>query len=355
MTRPSPSTCALISLVSDVLVWLDDTPRILAVIPTLGDDLARLERCIDAVRAQTSTTRLAVAVVLNTRDDVTVGPSIASHATILRPGLNLGWGGGLQLGRLQSSTAEYLWLVQDDMTPEPGCLLALEAELQADPTLALVSPLVLDDAGLVRPASCGGVLRHSPEIDVDHWYPPHSTAVDDLCDLDDLDYVPSRGMLVDLAAWDLVGGMFPGYYPVVWADVDFCTAVRAADRGFRIARAARTRHDGHGSTPNPLGRFLFERHRDLYRSRWGPGSDAAGHERTPVPPALAALVATSAASLATDLAAQYSDLMCTRDDAVALAIGAANEIHELRASTSWRITQPVRLLGRLLRRTPPIP
>jgi GT2 family glycosyltransferase len=332
-----------------VLVHVDDEPQVLAVIPTLGTNLPRLARCLEALKAQTSTTKLAVVIVLNTPDDTILDPSIVSVATILRPGLNLGWAGGLHLGRTSSSTAAHLWLVQDDMTPELGCLAELEAELAADPNLAVVSPLVVDDSGMVPAGSCGGVLRREPLIDIDHWYPGQATAPDKLDALDSLDYVPSRGMLVDLAFWDQVGGMFPGYYPVVWADVDFCATARETGRSFRIVRGAQTRHDGQGSTPSSFGQLLYERHRDLFRARWGAERDTPRPERTPIPPTLAALVAEAAAALASDLAARYSTLVRDNYETHLQVSAAANEIGELRRSTSWRVTRPLRMLGRRLR------
>lgn len=332
-----------------MLVALEDDPQVLAVIPTLGTRPERLARCVEALRRQTSATRVAVVVVLNTADDTAIDPAVAADCTLLRPGLNLGWAGGLQLGRASSSTVGRLWLIQDDMTAEPGCLAALESELDRHPNLAVVSPLVVDDSGMVPPRSCGGVLRHEPLIEMDHWYPAQPTAPEELDELGTLDYIPSRGMLVDIAAWDAVGGMYPGYYPVIWADVDFCTAVRNAGRTFGIVREARARHEGHGSTPSPFVRLLSERHRDLYRTRWGAAGELPRPARTPIPPALAEAIATAAAALAADLAVRYSDL-AREHERVA---GAVEEIRQLRASTSWRITRPLRLLGHLIRRQPP--
>jgi GT2 family glycosyltransferase len=365
-----------------VLVHVDDDPEVLAVIPTIGTNLPRLGRCLEALTAQTSAARLAVVIVLNTPDDIAIAPAITRVATVLRPGLNLGWAGGLHLGRTRSSTAALLWLVQDDMTPEPGCLDALEVELRSDPKLGVVSPLVVDDSGLVPAGSCGGVLTRGPLIKMDYWYPAVATAPRELDSLYSLDYVPSRGMLVDLALWDQVGGMYPGYYPVLWADVDFCAATRETGRSFRIAPGARTSHEGGGSTPTPFGQLLFDRHRDLFRARWGVEQRGPHPERTPIPSTLAVLIADAAASLVADLATRYSDLVLERGRArelkavaekglelLAAAPLAADlaahqrelvlarermeatetEIRELRASTSWRITRPLRALGRLFR------
>lgn len=332
-----------------MLVTLEDDPQILAVIPTLGTRPARLARCIEALREQTSATRVAVVVVLNSDDETAIDASVIADCSVLLPGLNLGWAGGLQLGRASSTTAGRLWLIQDDMTPEPGCLAALESELERDPDLAVVSPLVVDEAGMVPPRSCGGVLRREPLIDMDHWYPAQPTAPADIDELDTLDYVPSRGMLIDIAVWDAVGGMYPGYYPVIWADVDFCTAVREAGRSFGIAREARTRHEGHGSTPSPFVRLLSERHRDLYRSRWSSGGEEPRAARTPIPAALTEVIARAAAALAADLAVRYSDLVRENERMA----GATEEVRQLRASTSWRVTRPLRLLGRIIGRGRP--
>ena len=355
MTPRFPWTSAPTCLDSEVLVAIGDNPEVVAVIPTLARDLPRLGRCVAALRAQTSSARLAVVIVLNTPEDVVLDFATSDGCSVLRPRLNLGWAGGLQLGRRAAPAEGRLWLVQDDMVPHPDCLESLWDELDADPALAVVSPLVLDAKGEVPSGSCGGVLRRVPDIDLDHWYPARDSRIDALGELDRLDYVPSRGMLVDLTAWDEVGGMFAGYYPVLWADVDFCTAIRAAGRRFAIATAAHTQHDGQGSTPSPFRQFLFARHRNLFRSRWAT-SRSTPFERAPLPPDLAVTVAIAAASLSSDLATEHARLTREVEDAQVAAVLLAEdrdrlsgELQELRASKSWRVTRPLRELRRILR------
>jgi GT2 family glycosyltransferase len=333
-----------------VIVTVDESPEVVAVIPTLGHDRPRLERCVAALRAQTSTARLAIVVVLNAPASDAMDFRDFDDCTLLRPGLNLGWAGGLHLGRYLAPDRGRLWLVQDDMAPEPGCLDALQSALDVNPQLAIASPVVLDADDLVTAGSCGGVLRWEPEIEIDHWYPRAAVSVAELDGLDRLDYVPSRGMLVDLGAWDAIGGMFPGYYPVLWADVDVCTAVRAQGLRFAIVTEAVTRHDGQGSTPGTYGRFLFERHRLLFDARWRSGSVPSPREATPLPPALTIAIATAAASLASDLAVDRTRLMAAHDPLVAENAALRHDLGVLRASTSWRVTGPLRALSRLLRR-----
>jgi GT2 family glycosyltransferase len=350
MTRPCPWTSARTCLGSDVIVAVDDSPDVVAVIPTLGRDAARLARCVAALRSQNSALRLAVVIVLNAPRHEAPALDDMDDCTVLRPGLNLGWAGGLQLGRHIAPPRGRLWLVQDDMTVEPTCLATLAARLDADPRLAIAGPVVLDENDRVVAGSCGGVLRREPEISMDHWYPREPIPVEELEGLDLLDYVPSRGMLVDLSAWDAVGGMFPGYYPVLWADVDLCTAMRAAGRDFTIVGEARVRHEGQGSTPGPYGEFLFHRHRRLFSARWADGTPPASAEHTSVPPELAITIATAAAALAADLAADRTRLIEVHDPLVAENAGLRHDLDALHASRSWRITRPLRALGRLRRR-----
>jgi GT2 family glycosyltransferase len=325
------------------------TPGVVAVIPTLGRDLARLAAAIEAVRAQRGDLDIALVVVLNSPEEIDLDALAGTDVTVLRPGFNLGWSGGLALGRSVAARARRMWLVQDDLIPAVDCLEQLELALDQDSTLAVATPLVVDADGLVPPHSCGGVLRWEPDVDVDHWYPPEATAVADLDDPIDLDYVPSRGMLVDLAAWDRLGGMFPGFYPAVWADVDYCTALSRFGRTFAVIPTATARHVGSGSTAPAFGVLLHQRHRALFAERWARGTRPAV-KTDAVPADLVLAVARAAAALSSQLARDYAtqtamirELEHERDSRDAA-------LDDIRTSTSWRLTRPVRALGRLARR-----
>ncbi len=67
---------------------------------------------------------------------------------------NRGFAGGMNAGiaeaiRLQS---DYVWLVNNDAFPEPNCLDGLLAAMQADTTLACVTPRLVGPQGEIQPA-----------------------------------------------------------------------------------------------------------------------------------------------------------------------------------------------------------
>lgn len=359
-----------------------------AIIPTLGTNSDRLLRAIEAVRAQTYDGPVDIIVVLNTSDPMPWADHL-DGVEVLRPGLNLGWAGGLRHGRAAAQGTQ-LWLVQDDMRASPTCLATLADALAADPTLAAVSPTVIAPDGLVPAGSCGGVLTTDGPVEMDHWYPREAMEPHGLSAALALDYVASRGILTHSADWDAVGGMYPGFYPVQWADVDYCASLRHAGRRFTFVPTALVEHDANGSTPSPFAHFLSERNRRLFGLRhraegWRSPALDADHE-------LISLTAHAAAGLAKDLGGAYSEAMVkavelgarfeeihaeaaaahARAETLAAELATARRtlrraqrttdslrsklatsrrrVRALESSHSWRLTAPLRRISRLLGR-----
>lgn len=327
--------------------------RVAAIIPTLGQDLDRLRTCLTSLNEQTSP--LDTIVVLNSGSPPAWAEDLAD-VTVLTPGLNLGWAGGLAHGR-SATDAEFIWLIQDDMTVHPTCLFELQRALAAEPDLAAVGPVVLDSDGLVGAGTCGGRLAPDRPIRMESWYPTTPTAVGDLHELDSLDYVASRALLVRSADWDAVGGMYPGFYPVLWGDVDFCTALRRAGRRFALTADATVSHAINGSTPRPYGELLGIRHRALFERRWF-GDDPWSAPAVQADPALLRTIAVSATELARVLGREYSasqehvrELLRQLDE--------SEQRHAQRTDDLEQVTQALRqaarhaeeLGGKLARRT----
>ncbi len=340
--------------------------RVTAVIPTLGANVERLRAAVDATWAQADDLDLddidlEVIVVVN-------GPALDKTATldarttIITAGINLGWGGGLHTGRA-ATEAELLWLVQDDSYAEAGCLRELVAALDASPELGLAAPLVVrrepeneksPTVPYSRRASWGGVL--AADGTMDHWEPRRDTPLGEIGEIPPLDYVPSRGMLVRTAVWDLVGGTDLRAFPVGWVDVLLCAAVREAGFTIGLVATAHLRHDRSGSTAAVLNGYVRERGPRLLREREsGPQSVT-----DVVPQAVreATLVAATSSFLelvdyvdretvsrvsADKLAAQL-EIMTER------SARAQRELDAVRGSLSWRVTSPLRTVRAALRR-----
>ena len=244
------------------IVEVGDAPEVLAIIPTLGDDPSRLTACVESIARSTGPLRIGVLCVLNSS---TVAPFDLPGATVEVVGLNLGWAGGLAFG-VSLVDSPLLWFVQDDMTVEPDTLAHLHASLIADETLGVVGPVAVDGNGLVAPYSCGSLI--SAHGVMSNWYPRQPTPVDELAGLDQLGYLPSRGMLVRRTAYTAVGGANVRLYPVQFVDVDFCLRLSAAGWRFRMVPEALIRHAGKGSTPSAFAEFLHSRNAQTLKQDW---------------------------------------------------------------------------------------
>lgn len=345
-----------------MIVALDDAPDVVAVVPTLGGALPRLRACLESVLASGTRARLAVVVVWNDpRREVPT--DLPGPVTVLEPGLNLGFPGGLTHARAEAlgraPAARHLWLVQDDVVVEPDCLEHLLGRIAAQDAPGVVGPVVVDDRGLVPARSRGGVLDAAGGMD--HWFPVDDVAPGDLDLAHRLDYVASSGALVALAAWDAVGGFDPAYHPLLWSDVDFC--FRAGRAGYRavLEPAARIRHVGNASTPGVLSLQVAGANAERFRRVFA-GEPPAVTVPVTADPALVATVAQVAGSTVVDVAALGTRLVRERDEAVAalvaerdaLALEAQRlraELAATRSTLSWRVTAPLRAVRRWGRRS----
>lgn len=243
-----------------MLVRLDADPEVTAIVPTLGIDEERVVRCVDSLAEQDA--RLAVVVVVNSAVPHGLDGRLPDQVRIEQTGLNLGWAGGLAFGRALVRT-ELIWQVQDDTVALPGCLRALIEALGADPAIALVCPVGLGADGTVPLRSLGGYLDQDGRLT--SWYPPMDTPPDHLDGTEQLSYLSSRGNLIRTAAWDRIGGPDPRYYPVMYADVDFCDRLRAEGYRFAVVPSATIHHQVNGSTTPLFARFLAEHNAEVFR------------------------------------------------------------------------------------------
>ena len=360
------------------IVRIEDSPDVLAVVPTMATDLDRLRRCVSSLAATAGPLRVGILCVINSS---TIAPFTLEGATVESAGLNWGWGGGLQFGASLADSA-MIWFIQDDMTVRPDTLNHLHSALLSDSTLGAVSPVMIGDDGRVPPGSCGGFV--SSDGALTGWYPTEPCAVEALDDLGQLSYVPSRGLLVRRAAYADAGGPNARLYPVQFVDVDFCFRLTSLGWGFRMIPTAAVAHESQGSTPTRFAQFLHSRNIDTFRQDWFPGTpnpparfiDTAAKRPDPVTAprrhvhrsvsgTLVEAVAQSAADTLTHAARVFAALLDSEaarsqaqreaDSRRAEAAEADNaalraRIESLEASRSWRITAPLRWLASRVRR-----
>lgn len=348
-----------------MLVALDDRPDVVAIIPTLGASPDRLERAVGSLVEQQTDARLAVLVIVNAESSATA--ALDPLVTVVHAGLNLGWAGGLAFGR-SLVRAEQLWLVQDDMVLDAGCLDALRTALLDDEGLALVAPMVLRE-GRVAARSVGA--QRDAHWQFSGWYPEVDTPLDEIGALDGYAYVGSRGMLVRTAVWDAVGGMDPRFYPVMWVDVDLCSTLLARGLRFRSVFDAHCTHEQSASTPSQFSALLWHRNLALLRQKHAAGPTGSAPSITGavdarLEPGLIATIARAAASLVRELAdrvegdhrelerlrQRLDDLEPLHEQTAALIADAEHrarlaelEVAAMRSSRSWRLTAPLRAVG----------
>jgi len=183
----------------------------------------------------------------------------------LRPGRNLGFGGGANLG-IAEAKGEILLILNPDVVPEPGALESLLEGFAAVPDAAGLAPRLLGPDG---ESQAGWQLRRLPSAWdlVLHALPVGSS---------EAQAEPAAGAAVEqpaAAALALrrealakVGGFDPGFHPAWFEDVDLAKRFQAAGLAIRYWPAARFRHRLGSTVPRlGYGPFLFIYYRNLTR------------------------------------------------------------------------------------------
>ncbi len=244
-----------------MIVALDERPDVVAIVPTLGGNISRLRDCLASICASTFEGRLSVVVVWNDPRQplVELGP-----VTVLQPGLNLGYVGGIRHAQ-RAITASRLWIIQDDMTVDPECLPSLVNRQNRPDNPAVVSPVFVDANGCVPAGSRGGVISNEGLME---YRFPFADTLPSALDLSvRLDWLQLGGSIIRSDAWDAVGGMDASFFPVQWADVDFCYRLTREGMNIALEPTARFTHKQSGSTPNLFLHFLGDRNGERFRRK----------------------------------------------------------------------------------------
>ena len=210
--------------------------------------------------------------------------------TVLEPGLNLGYVGALEWAR-RRSTADFLWVLQEDLLPMPDCLDRLATAMQegASDRLAVTSPIEVDEDGdLVNPIramafdlDAGRGLPLTTDEAARLRRPTGWTSGRRAC------FVLLSGALLDAAALQEMGGFDVGLWPLMMVDTETCLALQSRGFTIQLVDQARIIHDRRPPTAYP--RFHHWKQTALARNtdRVARRYRASGIEpRTPVSPDL---------------------------------------------------------------------
>jgi len=235
--------------------------RVAAVVPTLGKS-PHLEACLRALRAQGRP--VEIVVVDQGERPVDLPPGLADQ--VIRPGRNLGFAAGTNLG-IAATAAPYIATVNDDAIVEPGWLAALLEALEADPALAaaqganlrLDRPEILDGLGIAWNRS-----RQAIQIGAGERAPDRSEPARSIWGVSATAALYRRSALeaVRLGPGDFFDPRLGSYYEDV--DLD----VRLEKAGFRAQAipAARALHAGSATGGAERWRLVYgNRHLALAR------------------------------------------------------------------------------------------
>lgn len=214
-----------------------------------------LPPCLDSLRRQTVAHEVVV-VDNASSDDTAEVLSGYPEARVVRLETNTGFAGGAQAG-LDAVGTEYAALLNNDAVAEPDWLAALARELDADPSLAAATSLMLL-AGNGRVNNAGGALTRQG-VGYDRGYgarngPPYDRAVD-------VAAFSGGAALVRVADIRAVGGFATRFF-LYYEDTDLSWRLGRAGHRIRYVPDAIVHHEHSATADQSSEQFAFYNQRN---------------------------------------------------------------------------------------------
>ncbi len=196
--------------------------------------------CVEAVARQTYP-RVLTLVVDNGSAAGSLGPleALAVPFELIRNPQNLGFTGGVNTGiaRAMAAGADYIWLLNNDATPDTNVLDLLVAAMQADARIGMASPIIREANAESAVQFCGGLwdgrrMYVTSDLAISRgWADQHPEQI----------WLVGAALLIRRAVIDAVG-WFDDRFFAYWEDVDY--SVRAIQAGYRnvVVTAAEVHH-----------------------------------------------------------------------------------------------------------------
>ncbi len=226
-------------------------------------------KCLESLR-QDRYANKEIIVVDNGSSNDSVAAIRQAHpeAILLETGGNLGFGGGNNVGIRRAAGADYVYLLNNDTTSEPGALSELIRTAQENPNFGILAPVM---HYLAEPEKIwfGGAMFNPKTLEAlhDNASPPDR---DD--PLRELPWATGCAMLIPAKLITELGGFDERFF-LYSEDVDLSLRVREAGYKIGLVPAARIFHKvGASARGSPLacyhalrGRLLMQR---LHGGRW---------------------------------------------------------------------------------------
>lgn len=159
---------------------------------------------------------------------------------------NGGFTGGMNVG-IAAARGEYVYLTEDDIEIEPGCLSALVAYLESRPDVGLAGPVMLNHGDdTVRCA--GGHVELGPIYRLTVLAAGEPSAASRLAAPYEVTYLPGSMLMARRALLRELGGFRDDFFMYI-EDVDLCIRVLKRRLAIAVVPEARVRH----YDPAPVG------------------------------------------------------------------------------------------------------
>jgi len=176
--------------------------------------------------------------------------------------MDLGFSAKCNLGA-SKSTSPYIWFLNDDCYPSPGCAAKLMETMNSNPKIAIVGHLLRYPNGRIQH---GGTQRLHGKVGFPHI--DHGSLDQTITEQTEMEAVTAASMLVRREAFEAVGGFDEGYF-LYLEDSDLCLKVRQA--GWKVAYTpfAEAIHEEHASSKlrSDLWAILKDS-TDRFQSKW---------------------------------------------------------------------------------------
>lgn len=176
-------------------------------------------------------------------------------AKVMENGKNLGFAGGCNAGIrcAQQQGSDYIWLLNNDTTVDPGALRAMVEKAQTNPTIGAVGSVIYFMDEPTRLQCWGGGY-------VNFWLGKSGHYLKEVAD-DKIEFITGCSLLLSRAAVDEIGALDEGFF-MYWEDVDICFRLRHAGWLLAVAADSKLWHKGYTS----IGKGKVSSYRDFNSS-----------------------------------------------------------------------------------------